>query len=481
MTTAITAPIYETGFDNTADDVLRQPVLVTGQATYQEVTRKVCRVAEAPRAPRAWYVCFAISLSLLALLLAMIGYELFTGVGVWGNNSPVDWGFPIINFVFWVGIAHAGTLISAILLLFRQKWRTGINRFAEATTVFAVACAGIFPAIHVGRPWFEYWLAPYPNIMGDWPNFLSPLLWDACAVGTYVTVSTLFWYTGMVPDLASLRDRATSRLKHTIYGIFSLGWRGSARQWHIYERANIILAALATALVLGVSSTVSTDFAVSQIPGWHETIFPPYFTAGAIFSGFAIVLALAIPARELFGLKDLITRRHIDNLAKLTLLLGSMVLYVYLMEFVIAWYSGNMYERFAYLNREFGPYWWLGWGILFCNGVVPQVFWFKFARQTWWLAWPAAVLCIMGMWMERFVIVVVSLHRDFLPSSWHMFAPTWIDIGTLAGSFGLFFTLFLLFCRYLPMVAMSEVKAILPQAAIPHAGGQMARSGAKPE
>ena len=464
MTTAITAPFAPTDLDNTGDELLREPVLVTGPATYQAVTDQVCRVTEAPRAPRAWYVAMAISLALLLLFGVLITYAIFTGVGVWGNNSPSFWGFPIINFVFWVGIAHAGTFISAILLLFRQKWRTGINRFAEATTVFAVVCAGIFPAIHVGRPWLAYWLLPYPNIMGDWPNFFSPLLWDACAVGTYATVSILFWYTGMVPDLATLRDRATGRIKPAVYGLLSLGWRGSARQWHLYERANIILAVLATALVLGVSSTVSTDMAVSQIPAWHETIFPPYFTAGAIYSGFAIVLALAIPARELFGLKDLITKRHLDNLAKLALLLGSMVLYIYLIEFVIAWYSGDPYERFAYLNYEFGPYWWLGWGILFCNGVVAQAFWFKFARQTWWIAWPIAVLCVMGMWMERFVIIIVSMHRSFLPSSWHMFVPTWIDIGTLAGSFGLFFTLFLLFCRYCPMVAVSEVKAILPQA-----------------
>ncbi len=451
-------------FDNTLDDGVSQAPLVLGEATFREVTRKICRVAEAPRAPMAWYVAFAISTSLVGVLGVMITYAIFTGVGVWGNNSPVFWGFPIINFVFWVGLAHAGTFISAILLLFRQKWRTGINRFAEATTVFAVVCAGLFPGIHVGRPWFAYWMAPVPNVMGAWPNFYSPLLWDAIAVFTYTNVSLLFWYVGMIPDLATFRDRSKTRLRHTVYGILAMGWRGSAKHWQLYERTILILAGLATALVLGVSSTVSTDFAVSQLPGWHETIFPPYFTVGAIFSGFALVLALAIPARELFGLKDLITKRHLDNLAKITLVMGSIVTYIYLMEFFIAYYSGNGYEQFAYLTRIMGPYWRMGWLILFCNCVVPQIFWFKFARTTWWLALPAALLCLVGMWSERFVIIVTVLNRDFLPSAWHNYAPTWVDWLTFAGSIGLFFTLFLLFCRFLPMIAMSEVKSILPQA-----------------
>ena len=454
--------------DNTFESVIGESPLVTGDASFHGVTEVVSHVSESRHPPKAWYVGMAISLSLLGLMGVMILYELFVGVGVWGNNQPVSWGFPIINFVFWVGIAHAGTLISAILLLFRQKWRTGINRFAEATTVFAVACAGIFPAIHVGRPWLAYWLAPYPNIMRDWPNFYSPLLWDALAVGTYTTVSVLFWYTGMIPDLATLRDRATGRIKQIAYGIFSLGWRGSARHWALLEKAVYLLAALATALVLGVSSTVSTDFAVSQIPAWHETIFPPYFTGGAIFSGFAVVLALAIPARELFGLKEVITKRHIDNLAKILLVMSSIVLYIYVIEYFIAYYSGSSFERFPYLNRLFGPYWWLGWGIMFCNGVVPQVFWFKWARNNPWLGVAVGILVNMGMWMERFTIIIISLHRDFVPSSWHMFVPTYVDICTFAGSFGLFFTLFLLFCRYIPMVAMYEVKSILPQAQVHH-------------
>ena len=466
-------------FDNSFDRIEGETPLVTGDASLHRITETICGVAEARRAPKTWYVALAISLSLVGLLGVMVLYELFTGVGLWGNNNTVGWGFPIINFVFWVGIAHAGTMISAILLVFRQKWRTGINRFAEATTVFAVACAGLFPAIHVGRPWQAYWLIPYPNVMGDWPNFFSPLLWDACAVGTYATVSGLFWHTGMIPDLAAFRDRSTSRIRHTIYGILCLGWRGSARHWHIYERANLLLAGLCTALVLGVSSTVSTDFAVGQIPGWHEAIFPPYFTAGALFSGFCTVLGLAIPARYLFGLKDFITKRHIDNLAKIALLFSSIMLYIYVIEFFIAYYSGSGYEQLPYLNRLFGPYWWLGWGILFFNGVFPQVFWFQWARTNPWICVAIGIFCNLGMWMERFVIIIISLHRDFLPSSWHMFFPTWVDFCTLAGSFGLFFTLFLLFCRFLPMVAMSEVKAVVPQGIPSHQGDHA--GGAAPQ
>jgi Ni/Fe-hydrogenase subunit HybB-like protein len=467
MTAVTTAP-FATGYDNTIDDGVNKPVLVTGETTFHEVTRKICRPLESPRPPRTWYIAFAISVSLLGVLGAMIGYQVFTGVGVWGNESPSFWAFDIINFVFWVGIAHAGTLISAILLLFRQKWRTGINRFAEATTVFSVVCAGLYPAIHVGRPWLAYWLAPYPNTMRVWPNFFSPLLWDALAVATYTTVSVLFWYLGMVPDLATLRDRARSRITHTIYGIFALGWRGSARHWHIYERATLVIAAFATALVLGVSSTVSTDFAVSQIPGWHETIFPPYFTAGAVFSGFATILLLAIPARLLFGLKDFITQRHIDNLCKLALLMSSIMCYIYLIEFFIAYYSGGLYEQYVYMNRLFGPYWWLGWIMIFFNGVFPQVFWFSYARKTWWIIIPTVIMTLIGMWCERFSIIVTSIHRDFIPSSWHMYIPTWVDIATFAGTIGLFMTLFLLFCRFLPVVAMSEIKTILPQAEVHH-------------
>jgi len=383
---------------------------------------------------------------------------------VWGNDSPVYWGFPIVNFVFWVGIGHAGTLISAILFLFRQKWRTSINRFAEAMTVFAVVCAGLFPAIHIGRVWVVYWLAPYPNQMHVWPNFRSPLLWDVFAVSTYATVSVLFWYLGMIPDLATLRDRAKTRLRQVLYGVFSLGWKGSARQWHVYERAYLLLAALATPLVLSVHSVVSFDFAVSQLPGWHSTIFPPYFVAGAIFSGFAMVITLMVPARAFFGLKDLVTVRHLENMCKILLATACMVGYSYAVEFFIAWYGGNPYERFTFINRALGPYAWAYWIMLSCNVLVPQLLWLKRCRTTPWIMFVVAILVNVGMWFERFVIIVSSLSRDFLPSSWGYFKPTAIDITMLVGSFGLFFTLFLLFCRYLPMVAMAEVKGVMPQA-----------------
>jgi molybdopterin-containing oxidoreductase family membrane subunit len=458
---SITAPFE---IDNTADDPRRRAVLILGRPGQglHHVSEVVCGVAESRRPPKAWYVAMGISVLLLAVLGLMVLYLFFTGIGVWNLNRPVGWAFDITNFVFWVGIGHAGTLISAILFLFRQKWRTSINRFAEAMTIFAVACAGLFPAIHVGRVWLVYWLFPYPNQMGTWPNFLSPLLWDVFAVSTYATVSVLFWYMGMVPDLATFRDRATSKLKFYIYGILSLGWRGSNRHWHVYEKAYLLLAALATPLVLSVHSVVSFDFAVSQLPGWHTTIFPPYFVAGAIFSGFAMVVSLAIPARELFGLKDFITRRHLDNMAKIILLTSCIVGYSYTMEFFIAWYGGNPWEQFQFLNRELGPMWWCGWIMFGCNAIVPHVLWFKRARTSVWTLFVVCILVNVGMWFERFVIIVVGLHRDFLPSSWGSYAPSYVEVLTLLGSFGLFMTLFLLFCRYLPMVAMAEVKSILP-------------------
>jgi molybdopterin-containing oxidoreductase family membrane subunit len=353
-------------------------------------------------------------------------------------------------------------LISAILFLFRQKWRTSINRFAEAMTIFAVMCAALFPGIHIGRVWLAYWLSPYPNQMSMWPNFRSPLLWDVFAVSTYATVSALFWYLGMIPDLATLRDRAKTTPRKLAYGIFALGWRGSARQWLHYERAYLILAALATPLVLSVHSVVSFDFAVSQVPGWHSTIFPPYFVAGAIFSGFAMVITLMVPARAFFGLKELVTVRHLENINKILLATSCMVGYAYAIEFFMAWYGGNSYERFAFINRAMGPYAWAYWTMVTCNVIVPHVFWFKRCRRTPWIMMIVAVLVNVGMWFERFVIIVTSLTRDFLPSSWGYFKPTAIDILMLVGSFGLFFTFFLLFCRYLPMVAMAEVKAVLP-------------------
>jgi len=455
--------------DNTRDDPQQRAPLVTGHLDFRGVTQTVCGVAETsvPDTPRAWFVAFGISTAILGLLGVVILYLFFTGVGVWGVNNPVGWGFAIINFVFWVGIGHAGTLISAILYLFRQKWRTGINRFAEAMTIFAVICALLFPGIHVGRVWMAYYMFPLPNQMGMWPNFRSPLLWDVFAVGTYFTVSLLFWYVGMVPDLATLRDRAKTKARQIIYGALALGWNGSARHWHRFERAYLLLAALATPLVLSVHSVVSFDFAVSQIPGWHTTIFPPYFVAGAIFGGFAMVQVLAVPARQFFGLKNLITLRHLENMNKIMLATGMIVGYAYGMEMFIAWYGGNPFEQYAFQSRALGPYAWAYWTMITCNVILPQLFWFRKVRQNLLAMWLIANAVNVGMWFERFVIVVTSLSQDSLPSAWGYFTPTLIDILTLIGSFGLFFTFFLLFCRFLPMVAMAEVKAIMPQA---HAG-----------
>lgn len=449
--------------DNTGDDPSRRAPLVLGNNDFTSITDKITGIA-AGKPPFAWWIAFGAALSLLTMLGALVGYLVTTGPGVWGNNQPVSWGFPIINFVFWVGIGHAGTLISAILFLFRQNWRTAINRFAEAMTIFAVMCAGLFPGIHVGRPWLAYWLAPMPNQMGMWPQFRSPLLWDVFAVGTYATVSALFWYVGMIPDLATLRDRCKNKYGQFAYGLFSLGWTGSSRHWHRYEKAYLLLAALATPLVLSVHSVVSFDFAVSQLPGWHTTIFPPYFVAGAIYGGFAMVITLAVPARAIFKIKDIITDRHIENCCKVMLGTGMIVAYAYSIEFFVAWYSGHHYEQAAFLNRALGPYWWAYGMMITCNIVIPQILWFKKARRWTPTIMLAAMAVNVGMWFERFVIVVTSLHRDFLPSSWAMFHPTWVDIGMLVGSFGLFFTFFLLFCKFLPVVAMAEIKTVMPQA-----------------
>ncbi|MDG1899876.1 MAG: polysulfide reductase NrfD [Phycisphaerales bacterium] len=454
--------------DNTVDDPRQRSPLVLGHTDFASVTNEICAVNEAPKPPKLWYVTLVISACLASTLLVLVGYLVVTGVGVWGNNNPVMWGFPIVNFVFWVGIGHAGTLISAIFFLFRQKWRTSINRFAEAMTIFAVICAGLFPGIHIGRVWLAYWLFPIPNQMEMWPQFRSPLLWDVFAVSTYFTVSLLFWYVGMIPDLATLRDRSNNRIKAIAYGFFSLGWRGSMRHWHRYERAYLLLAALATPLVLSVHSVVSFDFAVSQLPGWHTTIFPPYFVAGAIFSGFAMVLTLAIPARQIWGLKNFITMRHLENMNKVILLTGSMVGYAYGTEFFIAWYSGELYEKFAFINRAFGQYAWAYWIMVSCNVLSPQVFWFKRARTSIWLMFIVSIFVNIGMWFERFVIVVTSLAQDFLPSSWGYYEPTWVDTMTFVGSFGLFMTLFLLFIRFLPVLAIAEIKAVMPEAD-PHA------------
>ncbi len=454
--------------DNTIEDPTRRAPLVLGDNDFTSVTEKVCGLAERPKPPRAWYIAFTIAASATAMLGVMVLYLIVTGVGVWGLNNPVGWGWAIVNFVFWVGIGHAGTLISAILFLFRQKWRTSINRFAEAMTIFAVVCAGLFPAIHVGRIWVTYWLAPIPNQMQLWPNFRSPLLWDVFAVSTYALVSLMFWYMGMIPDLATLRDRARTKVRAILYGLFALGWRGSNRQWLRYEKAYLLLAALATPLVLSVHSVVSFDFAVAQVPGWHTTIFPPYFVAGAIFSGFAMVMTLAIPARQFFGLRDFITMRHLENVAKIILVTGSMVGYSYAVEFFIAWYGGNRYEAFAFVSRALGPYAWAYWIMVTCNVVVPQLFWFKKVRTNLWALMGLCILVNVGMWFERFVITVTSLSADFLPSSWGYYSPTLVDILTFVGSFGLFLTLFLLFVRFLPMVAMAEVKSVMPQAGLVH-------------
>ena len=449
--------------DNTIEDPSTRAPLVLGGLDYQGVTDTVADVAFSPAPPKAWFITLGISALLMGVLFGCVGHLIMYGVGVWGNNNPVFWGWPIVNFVFWVGIGHAGTLISAILFLLRQNWRTSINRAAEAMTIFAVVCAGLFPGVHIGRVWSFYWLFPIPTEhLAMWPNFRSPLLWDVFAVSTYATVSILFWYMGMVPDIATFRDRARNKIQRIAYSILSLGWTGSARHWHRYEMAYVILAALATPLVLSVHTIVSFDFAVSQVPGWHTTIFPPYFVAGAIFSGFAMVVTLMVPARELFGLKNLITMRHLENMNKIIMATGLMVGCAYGIEFFIAWYGGNPYEQFAFINRAFGPYYWAYWTMVSCNVLVPQLFWFKFCRTNIWVMVIICIFVNIGMWFERFVITVTSLSRDFLPSSWAYFTPTPVDIMMLIGSFGLFFTLFTLFCRFLPVIAMSEVKNVMP-------------------
>ncbi len=447
------------------DLALGRTPLVLGNNDFGTVTDAVCGpIDEGSKTPRAWWIAFLTSAALTGVLGLMIIYLFWTGVGVWGLNVPVGWAFDITNFVFWVGIGHAGTLISAILFLFRQRWRTSINRFAEAMTIFAVICALLFPGIHVGRPWLIWWVFPVPLQQNMWPNFRSPLLWDVFAVSTYFLTSLIFWYIGMIPDLATLRDRATGKIRRVVFGLLSLGWTGSNRGWHRYEVAYLILAAIATPLVISVHSVVSFDFATSQLPGWHTTIFPPYFVAGAIFSGFAMVLFLIAPARQWFGLKDIITMRHLENMCRIMLATGMMVGYAYGLEFFIAWYSGNTYEKFAFFNRALGPYWWAYWTMVSCNVLVPQIFWLKWARTNIWVMMIVSFLINVGMWFERFVIIVTSLSRDFLPSSWGMFWPTWVDLLTLLGSFGLFYTCFLLFIRFLPMVAMAEVKSVMPQA-----------------
>lgn len=437
-------------------------ILIQGNPNFGAVTEVISKITD-DRTRSGWFLLFGLAFSLMLVLFGSIGYLAWEGTGIWGVNVPVGWGFAIVNFVFWVGIGHAGTLISAILFLFRQRWRTSINRFAEAMTIFAVICALVFPTIHVGRMWLLYWVMPLPNQMAMWPNFRSPLLWDMFAVGTYFTCSLLFWYVGLIPDLATLRDRAKDKIRKTLYGIFALGWHGGNTQWKHYELAYLILAGISTPLVLSVHSIVSTDFATSVLPGWHTTIFPPYFVAGAIFSGFAMVMTLALIARRIYKLENYITINHLEKMNKIMLVTGMMVGYSYGCEFFVAWYSGNPYEQFAFINRAFGPYWWAYWTMITCNVVVPQLFWFKKFRTTIGVMFVVSILINVGMWFERFVIVI-TLTRDFLPSSWGMYWPTIWDWSTMIGSFGLFFTLFLLFLRFLPMISMAEVKGVLPQA-----------------
>jgi Ni/Fe-hydrogenase subunit HybB-like protein len=440
----------------------RAPVIEPGY-TYTSVTDKISSIVLTRRTPRAWFIGFGISFALVLVLMYAIAYLLAVGVGIWGINIPVAWGFAIINFVWWIGIGHAGTLISAILLLMRQEWRTSINRFAEAMTLFAVACAGMFPLLHLGRPWFFYWLFPYPSTMGVWPQFRSPLVWDVFAVSTYATVSLLFWYVGLIPDLATLRDRTRNRFPRAIYGILSMGWRGSARHWHRYEMAYLLLAGLATPLVVSVHSVVSLDFSVAIVPGWHSTIFPPYFVAGAIYSGFAMVMTLAIPIRAFYRLEDFITMRHLRNMAMILLATGLIVAYGYVMETFMAWYSGSPFEEYMILNRMFGPYAPLYGVLMLCNILAPQVLWFSRVRSNVVALFIVALVVNVGMWLERYIIVVTSLHRDFMPSAWGMYAGTIWDWATLVGSIGLFLALLFLFLRFLPMISIFEMRELVAE------------------
>lgn len=435
--------------------------LLAPHQTYESVTDTIGSIVLTRKHPRTWVAGFGIAFALLMLLLTAVGYLFYRGVGIWGINVPIAWGYAIVNFVWWIGIGHAGTFISAILLLLHQGWRTSINRFTEAMTLFAVACAGLFPLLHLGRPWVFFWILPYPDTMGLWPQFRSPLVWDVFAVSTYFTVSLIFWFAGLIPDLATLRDRAKTRAKRVIYGALAMGWRGSALHWQRHQSAYLLLAGLATPLVLSVHSVVSFDFAVSVLPGWHSTIFPPYFVAGAIYSGFAMVLNIVIPVRKLYGLQDVITMRHMNNLANVMLATGMMVAYGYLMEAFMAWYSGDIFEQFMMANRAFGPYGWTFWALMLFNVLVPQALWWKRVRRNLVALFVVALSVNIGMWLERFVIVITSLHRDFVPSSWRMYYPTFWDWATLFGSLGLFLTLLFLFIRFLPMISISEVRELV--------------------
>jgi len=439
---------------------LREP-LILGDKTAHDITEDVCRPIEG-KANKYWWWAFSIACMALLWWVIAVGYTVGTGLGVWGINKTVGWAWDITNFVWWVGIGHAGTLISAILLLFRQKWRLSINRSAEAMTIFAVICAASFIVSHMGRPWVAYWPLPLPNQFGSlWVNFNSPLVWDVFAISTYFSVSLVFWYTGLIPDFAVVRDRAKTKARKFWYTILSFGWTGTAKNWQRFEEVSLVLAGLSTPLVLSVHSVVSMDFATSVIPGWHTTIFPPYFVAGAIFSGFAMVQTLLIITRKVLSLENYITIYHIDMMNRIILLTGSIVGVAYLTEFFIAWYSGVEYEQYAFINRATGPYWWAYWSMMTCNVITPQLFWSKKLRTSVFATFFISIFVNIGMWFERFVIIVTSLHRDYLPSSWTMYSPTWVEVGIFIGSLGLFFVPFLLFTRFFPVIAMSELKTII--------------------
>jgi molybdopterin-containing oxidoreductase family membrane subunit len=439
-------------------------VLAAGH-TYSSVTERISSVPLSRPSGLAWRTGFAITCLLVMVLTAAVAYLFLRGVGIWGINIPIAWGFAIVNFVWWIGIGHAGTFISAMLFLMRQKWRTSINRFAEAMTLFAVACAGMFPLLHLGRPWDFYWLLPYPNTMWLWPQFRSPLVWDVFAVSTYATISLVFWFIGLVPDLATLRDRAKSYPAKLAYGFFALGWRGSARHWQRYQSAYLLLAGLAAPLVISVHSVVGMDFAAAQLPGWHSTIFPPYFVAGAIFSGFAMVITLAIPMRWAYGLEDFITIKHLENCAKLMLVTGLIVAYGYAAEAFYGWLSGNEFDMYMDVNRALGPYRITYWVLIFCNVVSPQALWFAAVRRSVPLLFVLSLIIQVGMWMERFVIIITSLHRDFMPSSWGMYYPTGWDYATLFGTIGFFTFCFLLFVRLLPAISIFEMRELVHEEA----------------
>jgi Ni/Fe-hydrogenase subunit HybB-like protein len=452
-------PIEERG-TVTAAAAAGPAVLAPGH-TFSSVTDKISAIVLTQGTTRGWWIGFGISLFFVNILLAGITYLIATGVGIWGINIPVAWGFAILIFVWWIGIGHAGTLISAVLLLFNQSWRTSINRFAEAMTLFAVACAGLYPLLHLGRVWVFYWLLPYPSTMGIWPQFRSALVWDVFAVSTYMTVSLLFWYVGLIPDLATLRDRARSGVGRVTYGILAMGWRGSARHWRRFDVAYQLLAGIATPLVVSVHTVVGLDFATSILPGWHSTIFPPYFVAGAIYSGFAMVLTLAIPLRYAYGLHDFITERHLENMAKVMLATGLMVAYGYLMEAFFGWYSANTYEQYVATNRAAGPYAPSYWALIACNVIVPQFLWIRWFRVHPVVLWVISIIVNVGMWLERYVIVITSLHRDYLPSSWGMYYPTIWDWAIFGGTLGLFFFLLFLFIRFLPMISIFEMRELV--------------------